>query len=274
MNPRGSPSPGAGLAVLIVDDQEPHRYIAKRLLLELGCNDVGMAGDGFDALQTLSGKQYDLVLMDIEMAGLDGLETTRRIRAGEAGPRAAAVPIVALTGIRLTDARQLCLDAGMDGFLAKPCNINELATILLLFQPEAHAPGKPLSVVDPASKTAQNAAPPPRMQRQQALERMGGDETIYTEIWTMTLMECPEKLQAINDCLAIERQGNDCQDKACLHQVGRYAHQLKSLFRTIGAMRAAAYALELETAAKEGRVEQAVNAFAAMEKEILAVLRA
>jgi len=109
---------GTGRA-LIVEDNPVNQRVAKALLARLGV-DAEIASSGEVALELLAQRDYDVVLMDMQMPGMDGPETTRRIRAKESTVRRADVTILALTANVLPEHRRECLDAGMDGFLTKP----------------------------------------------------------------------------------------------------------------------------------------------------------
>ncbi|HVY00528.1 MAG TPA: ATP-binding protein [Pseudorhodoplanes sp.] len=120
-----------GLSVLVAEDNEINALLARALLTKLGhrpvlTTDGQAAVDTFIAAQT-SGTPFDLVLMDVRMPGIDGLEAARRMRAAETGPRAT---IVALTANALPDHREQCLAAGMDKFLVKPLDREKLFAVL------------------------------------------------------------------------------------------------------------------------------------------------
>ncbi len=113
--------PANPLRVLLVEDHPVNAKVAARLLERRG-HRVTVVGDGREALEELrrEGTAIDVVLMDVQMPGMDGLEATRRIRAGEAGETVRRVPIVALTAHAMREDEERCLAAGMDAYLAKP----------------------------------------------------------------------------------------------------------------------------------------------------------
>jgi CheY-like chemotaxis protein len=123
-----------GLSVLVVEDNEINALLMRSLLARLGHQAV-IATSGEAALESWlaaksAGTPYDLILMDIQMPGLDGIEATRRIRAREAALPGQQTPILALTANTLVEDRYACFEAGMDGFLIKPLDREKLADAL------------------------------------------------------------------------------------------------------------------------------------------------
>jgi PAS domain S-box-containing protein len=123
-----------GLSVLVAEDNEINALLMRSLLTRLGHQAV-IATNGEAALESWlsaksAGTPYDLVLMDIQMPTLDGIETTRRIRAREAAQPGRKTPILALTANALVEDRYACFEAGMDGFLIKPLDRDKLADAL------------------------------------------------------------------------------------------------------------------------------------------------
>ncbi|WP_293364146.1 PAS domain-containing hybrid sensor histidine kinase/response regulator [Phenylobacterium sp.] len=114
-----------GVRVLVVEDNATNRLIATKLLENLGA-DVETADDGYAGVEAAQRGGFDLILMDIQMPGIDGVESARRIRA--MGGMTAATPIVALTANVLAHQRASYLDAGMDGVVGKPIAPDALVT--------------------------------------------------------------------------------------------------------------------------------------------------
>lgn len=123
-----------GLSILVAEDNEINALLIRALLKRLGHQAV-VTTDGEAALESWlaadgAGTPYDVVLMDVQMPKLDGIEATRRIRAREAGRGARRTAILALTANTLVDDRYACFEAGMDGFLVKPLDRDKLADAL------------------------------------------------------------------------------------------------------------------------------------------------
>ncbi|MGB7259647.1 MAG: ATP-binding protein [Pseudolabrys sp.] len=128
------PTTGTGLSILVAEDNEINALLARALLSRLGHRPV-TASNGEAAVESwlaarAAGAPYDLVLMDVHMPGVDGLEATRRMRAIESETKAARTRIVALTANAYAEDRDACLEAGMDDLLIKPLDRDRLAEAL------------------------------------------------------------------------------------------------------------------------------------------------
>jgi two-component system, sensor histidine kinase len=113
--------------VLVVEDNPVNQVVARRFLQRLGC-DATIASDGHSAIREWQEGEYDLILMDCQMPGLDGYDATREIRRQE--PADVRIPIVALTAHAMKDAKLECLRAGMDDFLTKPFTLEQLREVV------------------------------------------------------------------------------------------------------------------------------------------------
>jgi|GEM_PF-1179436 len=118
-----------GLRVLVVEDDHLNRLTAVKLLERLGCVVEGVVG-GEEALSLLEGKTFDAVLMDIQMPGMDGMETTRRIR-NFGRPEVSGLFVAAVTAHALKGDREVFLRAGMDDYISKPVDVAELSAMLI-----------------------------------------------------------------------------------------------------------------------------------------------
>jgi CheY-like chemotaxis protein len=139
----------AGLRALVVEDNRLNVMVLRRMLRKIGL-DCDVATDGGDALRLLNSAhdppaaaaatssepgraRYAVVLMDLHMPGMDGLEATRQLRALEREHGWARVPVVAVTASVAADTEPVCIAAGMDGFLTKPVTLDALTHILPSF---------------------------------------------------------------------------------------------------------------------------------------------
>jgi PAS domain S-box-containing protein len=128
----GKPTLAAAPRVLVVEDNLVNQIIAQEMVSALGVR-VEVVSSGEEALVRCQARAPDLVLMDIQMPGMDGLETTRRLRVMQAAGGMARFPIVALTAHALEADRQASMDAGMDDHLTKPIEVDRLREVLGLY---------------------------------------------------------------------------------------------------------------------------------------------
>lgn len=115
--------------VLVVEDDSTNLAVCKRLLEKSGC-DVAVASNGKEALDAIAVLELDLVLMDIQMPVMGGLEATRRIRESAELGKKSKIPIIAVTSYAMVGDRERFLEAGMDGYVAKPFDIDELRSAI------------------------------------------------------------------------------------------------------------------------------------------------
>ena len=120
-----SPADIGPLRVLLVEDERVNRLAARRLLERLG-HSVTEAPDGLSGLRLLADESFDVVLMDIQMPGMDGLAATRILREDPVLQRRGRVPVIALTAHVMAEDRDRATDAGMDGYLSKPMELEDL----------------------------------------------------------------------------------------------------------------------------------------------------
>ncbi len=124
------------LKILVVEDDLTNQIVAKGMLRALGIEAVYIAANGQLALEQLLEYDYDIILMDMQMPILDGVEATKKIRAGEAGENNIELPIIAMTANAMKNTESICLAAGMDDYMTKPINRQTLKTKLSIWFPE------------------------------------------------------------------------------------------------------------------------------------------
>ncbi|MCG8538260.1 MAG: ATP-binding protein [Pseudomonadales bacterium] len=207
--------------VLLVEDNPINQEVALGMLEEWKIK-VDCAENGIEALRCLAAlpdyEGYDLILMDCQMPGLDGYETTRKIRKGTAGHRFVGIPIIALTANAMQGDQQKCLDAGMNDYLAKPINTLELEQKLAFWN------GSQATL--PANDTANGAQMQLVWDKEAALKRVRGKEQRLHVLLDMFKQSAPEKVAALTFAL----DNND------LEEAGKVAHSLKGSAGTLGFM--------------------------------------
>lgn len=121
-----------GLKILLIEDYFINQEVTKDILEYMDCN-VEIAESGKTALEMYQGEKYDVIFMDIQMPDMDGFEVTRHIR--KLSPNLSRPIIIALTANVLNDAKEKCLNAGMNDFIAKPMEAEKLEDMLKKFFP-------------------------------------------------------------------------------------------------------------------------------------------
>jgi CheY-like chemotaxis protein/HPt (histidine-containing phosphotransfer) domain-containing protein len=235
------------LRILLAEDNAVNQKVALRLLERLGFG-ADVVWNGREALEALERRRYDVVLMDVQMPELDGLDASRQIC--ERWPAETRPRIIAMTANAMPEDREACLAAGMDDYVAKPIRPEELAKALKRVQPR-RADGD-----DDGAGSAIDAAALAN------LRELGGDEFV-AEVLDTFLGEAPGLVAA----LRIALDGNDADE------LRRAAHTLKSNGSTFGAAAFAELCRELELRAKTGALEGADELVDRIEHEYEALAR-
>jgi len=264
----GAPSPPAGpvavtppapvphgelerpLAILLAEDNAVNQRLAVGILARRG-HAVTVAEDGAKAVAAWSTGAFDVVLMDVQMPVLGGLDATRAIRERER-ERGGRVPIVALTARAMAGDREACLAAGMDDYLSKPL---KPASLILLVERLAGAR-------TPASPEASPPDGDAIFDEPDLLERVDGDPEFAIRLVASFLEEQPAMTAELARALSA----------GAAREIERAAHSLKGALATIGAKRAAAKALEIEDAAERGESLRESPAPAEFDREMTRLL--
>jgi len=222
------------------------------MLKKMG-HSVEIAANGQEAVELFSQEAFDLVLMDIQMPTMDGFTATHQIRHMEANSRS-RVPIIAMTAHAMKGYEQRCLDAGMDGYLAKPATCQQLEGAIAKIPTESNAYASPQN-----PRLTSDAWDP-----EKARARLGGDEQFLYEIIDLFLEENPKQLAELKQALS----------ESNAEAVERAAHTLKGELSCLEIPIATRHARELEERACKGHHEEAAQMLEILEDEILAASRA
>jgi signal transduction histidine kinase/DNA-binding NarL/FixJ family response regulator len=236
--PSGGPKSGSGKRVLLAEDILINQIIAIEMLKSAGYT-VDVADNGIEAVDAVQHQPYDVVLMDVHMPSMDGLDATRKIRELPA-PRG-RVPIIALTADAVAGVREQYLAAGMDDFLSKPFNRTELLAIIERWCTDRPGPaGRPQSAPAPESGSMLDHA------KIRELEEVMPREE-FQNLLTSWLDATRERV----DQIAKLAEGDN------LPQTRLHAHNLVSTAGGIGAMQLSGLARQLEEACHAGKLEAA-----------------
>ena len=254
--------------ILLAEDGVVNQRVAV-LMLESRGHEVTVANNGREAVERFKRTAFDLILMDVQMPEMDGLEATRTIRNLETS--GVHIPIIAMTAHAMSGDRERCLEAGMDDYLSKPIQDHLLYAAVEgapAVQGEAAQPAPtpaptPEASADPAppASAVQDATPAsdaPPVDWEKAVAQVGGDEGVLWELAELFVAECPGLKTGIWE--AIEA-GNAAD-------LRWHAHTLKGSAGVFRAQATVAAAQLLEQMGREGDLTEAEEAWSALEDEL------
>ena len=230
------------LRILLAEDNRVNQMVAVRILEKQG-HAVVVVDDGQAALTALAQAAFDLVLMDVQMPGMDGLEATAAIR-GQEKTQGAHVPIIAMTAHAMRGDRERCLAAGMDGYVSKPIKAEDLSAAIESLRPTARQPVTP-AVASPIDLHA-------------ALSNVDGDKALLADMIEAFLMDSPKQLLELRDAVGTGEG----------ERTARVAHSLKGSLSYFGVPTAYDLALQLETMGRRAELDGASCALQQLEQEL------
>ncbi len=250
-----------GTQVLVAEDHPVNELLMREILKKLGCSTV-VARNGLEAIAAWKRGGIDLIMMDVQMPELNGLDATQEIRAMENGgftPPGVALkhtPIVAVTANAMTGDREKCMAAGMDAYTSKPVSpqaltqaMSQAIDISTHWQPALQTPmlasiepsvGQPGSTPARTASTGANLPPPVNLDKLR--HRLDGDNAALARLATVTRRQLAHHMAALTTALAEQDQ----------IVATTSAHALKTALATITAERASALSNGLEKAARKG----------------------
>jgi CheY-like chemotaxis protein/HPt (histidine-containing phosphotransfer) domain-containing protein len=235
------------LHILLAEDNAINQTLLVRLLANRG-HTVVLAANGREVLAALQRQQFDVVLMDVQMPELDGIQATIAIRQQEQ-QTGAHVPIIALTARAMQSDQERCLSAGMDGYVSKPIRADELLAVIEGLLP-ATAPEEVGGAMD------QHVAAV--FDRTAALSHVDGDIALLREMVELFLADYPQQMAKLEEAIARD----DSQT------LMRAAHSLKGMVGIFAAKATYEAALRLEIMGQNGELVHARTAFAALADEM------
>jgi PAS domain S-box-containing protein len=232
--------PDHPLRILMVEDNQVNQKVGMSLLERLGYR-VAIASSGLEALALFKNRVFDVVFMDVQMADLDGLETTRRIRQklpAELQPR-----IIALTAATSISDRTRCIDAGMNDYISKPIHLTEMANALLI--------SKPISTFDPSEFVVEPFVQPASA-RSPVEPSPAIDSSVIKELLNML---GNQKWHTVQESILLFNSESgpfiqnlkQAMERGDAEQMHHLAHTLKSTAASVGAMTLSKHCLALDT---------------------------
>ncbi len=220
------------LRILVAEDNAVNQKVVQQLLAHLGYR-ADVVANGYEVLDALERQSYDVVLMDVQMPELDGLEATRRLRQRYG---AGTLPrVIAMTANAMPGDREKCLAAGMDAYVSKPVELEAIRHVLSIFAPPLDDSGNAPDVIDRR-----------RIEQLRELED-DSNPTLVADIVALFVNDAPEHLKNIARALAQ-------QDAALLESC---AHRFLSGIDNLGAQRMHDHCVELECLARAGELDGA-----------------
>ena len=232
------PFQGRKARILIAEDNITNQRVALGILKRLGLSADAVA-NGAEAVRALETLPYDVVLMDVQMPEMDGIEATRQIRDPESAVPNHQIPIIAMTAHALQGDRDNCLKAGMNDYVSKPVSPQALAAALEKWLPRDSAARSIGTLKTPGGAAHGERARRkdlPVFDRKGMMSRLMDDAEIAANVVACFLEDMPRQLQALKDCLA----AGDLQG------VQRQAHSIKGASSNIGGLALCASATEVE----------------------------
>jgi two-component system, sensor histidine kinase and response regulator len=256
-NKRSAAHAARPMKVLLAEDNIVNQRVAVGLLSRRG-HTITVANNGVEALAELERGAFDVVLMDVQMPEMGGLEATAAIRERElvSGGR---IRIVAMTAHAMKGDRERCLAAGMDGYLAKPIDPTLLYAAL---EHQANGVEPEAIAIAPANAPSVLASATPPIDRAALMERLGGDTQLLIDVVRVFLDDCPLRLAAIK--AAVDSRNPEL--------IRTTAHALKGAAANLSAQGLFEAAAMLERLGVEGRLEPAGAAWRQLSIEATSVI--
>jgi len=247
--PRASVAARSGMRILLAEDNAVNQKLAIRLLEKMG-HEVTLAENGKEGLEKYKMGKFDLILMDLQMPVIGGIEATQMIRKAEKGS-GRRIPIVATTAHAIKGDRQKCLDAGMDGYVSKPIRTESLRAEI------ERVTGKRGQIAERPTedKTPEESAG--GINHRELLARVENDRELLREMVELFRVDFPRYVGELR--AAVEKGGTA--------EVARTAHALKGMLGNLAATRAEAAAGKLEQLGRSERKEELPRAMERFEME-------
>ena len=201
-------------SVLLVEDNPVNQDVTREMLEAMGYQ-ADIAASGREALQKLAGTSYDLVLMDCQMPGMDGYETTRLIRSNIT----TSLPIIALTALAMKGDREICLAAGMNDYLSKPFNMQQLGEILKRWLPGEQQGAEPVAIPREEAAPRADLEPKPAAAVTEAVNAAHHCPVLVAEDDPVSQEVLKEMLEVLGYQVQTAGNGREVFEKLAHHQI-------------------------------------------------------
>jgi PAS domain S-box-containing protein len=246
------------IRILLAEDNISNQMVAVGILKKLGLRADAVA-NGAEAVKVLETTPYDLVLMDVQMPEMDGLEATRIIRDSKSAVRNHDIPIIAMTAYAMKGDREKCLEAGMNDYVPKPIEPQILADVLDKWLPQDTAGTKaPVN----AKWTSTVFVPEPEgeiFDKAGVMTRLMDDEDLARKVMACFLDDTPRQVEALRGYIKT----------GAISSAERQAHTIKGASASVGGEALRAVALKMEEAARAADLESVKTHLPILERQFI-----
>jgi signal transduction histidine kinase/DNA-binding response OmpR family regulator len=249
-------SNNGAVRILLAEDNIVNQHVAVGILKKLGLHADAVA-NGAEAVKALETIPYDLVLMDVQMPVMDGLEATRLIRNPQSAVRNHRVPVIAMTAGVMQDDRDRCRDAGMNGYVTKPVSTQALEEALVKCLPKQNDSGGKDNADSEAAPSVMKHNPLPIFDRAGMKALLMDDVELVRTVAECFLEDIPRQIAVLKGYL-------EAGDAAAAEL---QAHAIKGASANVGGKRLQEVAFEMEKAAKGGDLAAAMRRMSGLESQ-------
>jgi PAS domain S-box-containing protein len=255
---RSSERINKGLRILLAEDNIVNQKVAQSMLKKIG-HKVDTVANGKEAIKALEMIPYDLVLMDVQMPEMDGIEATKHIRDCASSALKSDVPIIAMTAHAMKGDRERFIEAGMDDYIAKPVSMKALIELLDKWSKELNAKSHEHTHSD--GQIHQTDIP--IFDKEALMERMDGDIELARQSISTYMEQMPQQIESLK--IGIE--------SANAEEISNCAHGIKGSSANLGGMALSSIASEMEKTARSGKVEEAAGMLAEVEEQLSLLIK-
>jgi PAS domain S-box-containing protein len=249
--------------ILLAEDNKTNQQVAAGMVKKIGLT-IDIVENGKEAVKALEATFYDLVLMDVQMPEMDGIEATARIRDPKSSVKNHSVPVIAMTANALDGDREKCLLAGMNDYIAKPISMESLIQMLNKWLPDtlpkSKDAGSPVIVTQKDSTHVVSSG----WNKDILIKRMMNDVDLVKDILSVFINEIPQQLNTLIQFL------NEKELKAIEHQ----AHTIKGAAGNVSATGIQEIAKELEMLAKSTEIDNIADRISKLERQVQTTISA
>ncbi|WP_340820773.1 PAS domain S-box protein [Methanolobus sp. WCC4] len=241
----------SNVRILLVEDNIVNQHVAQSMLQKLGLN-ADIANNGIEAVKAFEKAEYDLILMDVQMPEMDGLEATKHIRRSHTLSSDRHTPIIAMTAHAMKGDREMCLEAGMDDYISKPIKLKSLANILDQWLNPLHE--ESYKGVKELEKARLDTL---IFDSDMLMENVMDDLETARRIISIFMTNAPRQLENLKSAI----------NKEEIENINNSAHIVKGASASVGGITLSHFAAEIETAAKSGKIDDLQEKIPELDKQ-------